>query len=342
VPGLTVVDIDHETGKQFKVYSIGGHVRGKLDGKVYGLPEAPKTWHVLECKSHNDKNFKEVVKKGIKVAKPSHWWQCQKYMELTGLDRCLYIAVNKNTDELHAERIEYDFAAVVQLNVRLERIITQNVAPGRICEDPNKYPCIFCRHKAVCHREAFGRQHCRSCLHSTPMVTLGDTSAPWLCEKFGRTLSVDEQRAGCHAHLYLPDVVPGYQEDSGDDWVSYTLSDGSGWTDQEKKPPPEPEPEDIPTDCGVCGATVHQHCFMSGAFQGCPRDLGKLQNKPPELPAPSDQDRYRYWYRPSTGEVWSTEFASHDSLVALGEVEELSAEEFAQAETYYASLESGQ
>jgi hypothetical protein len=35
-------------------------------------------------------------------------------------------------------------------------------------------------------------------------------------------------------------------------------------------------PEDIPTHCGVCGATLHQHCFMSGSFQGCPRDLGRL------------------------------------------------------------------
>ena len=35
-------------------------------------------------------------------------------------------------------------------------------------------------------------------------------------------------------------------------------------------------PEDIPDECKLCGANPHQHCFMSGAFQGCPRDLRRL------------------------------------------------------------------
>jgi hypothetical protein len=35
-------------------------------------------------------------------------------------------------------------------------------------------------------------------------------------------------------------------------------------------------PENTPAECKVCGAGQHRHCFMSGAFLGCPRDLGKL------------------------------------------------------------------
>lgn len=235
IKGVTVEAVDPETGKQWKVYSHGGHVRGKLDGEAIGLPEAPATIHVVECKSHNDKNFKELVKKGLHAAKPAHWFQCQKYMELRSRTRCLYIAVNKNTDELYSERLRFDPLAIAQLNVRLERIIGSNQAPPRIAEGADKWPCIFCKHKAVCHRETLGRQHCRTCLHSTPIVDHADTAGPWVCEKHGKTRTMDEQRAGCHGHLFLPDTVNGEQIDAGDDFVVYELCDGSRWENRERR-----------------------------------------------------------------------------------------------------------
>ena len=241
IPGVEVTDIDPETGKQWKVYTIGGHVRGKLDGEVIGLPEAPTTIHVVEIKSHNEKSFKEVVKKGVKVSKPSHWWQCQIYMERRGRTRCLYLIVNKNTDERWSERIEFEPTLVMQMMVRLERIIASNEPPPRIRDNAASYPCLMCKHKAVCHSEEFGRRNCRTCINSTPIIDPFSTDATWLCEKFGKTLSPDDQKAGCHAHLLMPHVVPGDQFDAGEDWIAYKMRDGSVWTDQEKKPPPEPE-----------------------------------------------------------------------------------------------------
>jgi hypothetical protein len=245
VPGVTVYDVDPERigrdGKpaQFKVYSHGGHVRGKLDGKVIGLPEAPKTLHVLECKSHNKKNFDELVKKKVKAAKYAHWLQCQKYMQLEGLTRCLYMAVCKDNDDLYSERLEYDAVAITQLDARLERIIALPQPPSRIAENPDKFPCMFCRQKDVCHSAEFGRRHCRTCVHAIPIVD-ETNNAQWVCEKFKKQLTVDEQRAGCHAHLFLPDAVPGKQVDAGDDWVAYEMRDGSRWVDQEKKAATEP------------------------------------------------------------------------------------------------------
>jgi hypothetical protein len=204
VPNVEVLDRDPDrldrggNPQQFKVYSHGGHVRGKLDALACGLPEAPKTWHVVECKSHNDDSFKALQKKGVKESKPAHWLQCQKYMQLMNLTRCLYLAVNKNNDEIYCERIEFDAVAVMQLDARLDRVISTPEAPSRIKDKPTDYPCLLCRHKDVCHGETFGRNHCRTCLHATPIVDAG-TSAKWVCEKFGKELSVDDQRAGCHA-----------------------------------------------------------------------------------------------------------------------------------------------
>ena len=52
-----------------------------------GLLEAPKTWHVVEFKTHSAKSFRELAAKGVAEAKPQHWAQMQVYMHLTGITR---------------------------------------------------------------------------------------------------------------------------------------------------------------------------------------------------------------------------------------------------------------
>lgn len=44
--------------QQARVRGAGGHLRGKIDGQVLGLPEAMKTIHVVECKSSNATAFR--------------------------------------------------------------------------------------------------------------------------------------------------------------------------------------------------------------------------------------------------------------------------------------------
>ena len=63
--GVTVLDIDPDTGRQWHVQTHGGHFGGSLDGVGLGVPEAPKTWHVLEFKTHNARSFAELRKHGV-------------------------------------------------------------------------------------------------------------------------------------------------------------------------------------------------------------------------------------------------------------------------------------
>lgn len=237
--GITVTQ--GEDGGQIKVRALGGHLRGKLDGEATGVPEAPKAEHVVECKTANDKTFKAIavgvtsrkdgtVSKGVKEQKPSHYAQVQTYMHLRSKKRCLYLLVSKNTDEIYVERIEYDAACALALMAKAERVISANRAPSKISDDPAKYPCVMCPASSVCHGQAFGRSNCRTCIHATPLIDAGE-SAQWYCERFGRLLTVEVQKAGCPAHLYLPELVPGEQTDAGDDWVSYKMADGSTWRD---------------------------------------------------------------------------------------------------------------
>ena len=87
------------------------------------LIEAPKTWHVVEFKTHAQKSFTDLAAKKVRESKPQHYAQMQVYMLLTEISRAIYLAVNKNTDDLYVERIELDKAFAAQLLEKAGRII---------------------------------------------------------------------------------------------------------------------------------------------------------------------------------------------------------------------------
>ena len=222
--GVQVHELSPETGKQW-VLSHGAHIGGSMDGAAVGVPEAPATWHVLEFKTHSEKSFNALKSKKVQHAKPEHFAQMQLYMKLSGMTRALYLAVNKNTDELYAERINYDADTAARLLEKAEKIVSASRAPEGVSKDPSFFMCRFCSQSAVCHKDKFAETNCRTCLHST-----ADADG-WHCAKHDKRLEESEQRLGCASHLFIPDMVPGEQTDAGEDWVSYKLQDGSTYVD---------------------------------------------------------------------------------------------------------------
>lgn len=225
--GCEVVD-RQEDGRQIRVDLCGGHVGGYLDSEILGLPEAPKTWHVGEIKSHNLKSFTALKKDGVEKSKPLHYGQMQIYMHARGRDRAVYLAVCKDNDELYAERIHYDAAYCLRLLARAERIIHANDPPARQSENPEFFSCKWCKHHGICHEDAWPRSNCRTCLYSSP-----EDGGSWSCARFSKPLSLDEQKAGCPAMLYLPSLVPGEQIDADEEaeTVVYRLRNGTTWID---------------------------------------------------------------------------------------------------------------
>ncbi len=223
--GATVLEVDPETGRQWRVQAHGGHFGGSLDAVALNLREAPKTWHVLEFKTHASKSFVELVAKGVRQSKPQHYAQMQIYMKLTGMTRAMYLAVNKDNDDLYVERVEADGEFADRLLAKAGRIIFAARPPARISDDPAWYQCRLCSHAGICRHEAPAAVNCRTCLGSTPVV------GGWQCERLQRALSDAEQRGGCSQHLYIPNLVPGEQVDAGEDWVEYRLPDGQVWRD---------------------------------------------------------------------------------------------------------------
>jgi hypothetical protein len=191
------------------------------------VPEAPKTMHVFEAKSMNDRAFKALLKAGcVREGKPEHFAQVQTYLHCQGLTRALYLSVNKNTDELYCERIEYDALFATQLMLKAERIVTSDRRPACSC------PVYFLKAGYGCapNDGLMPARSCRSCLHVTFHL---DGDARVSCGRHNRDLCLDEQRAGCPQHLFNPDAVPGEQTDVDheNERVTYRLATGDVWVD---------------------------------------------------------------------------------------------------------------
>lgn len=136
-----------------QVIALDGQLRGNIDGVVLGVLEAPKREHLLKCSSHKDKYFKDLKNHGVKRAHFEHFIQVQIYMGLLGLKRCLYLAINKNTDEIMQERIEFDSEFFKAQMRRAERIKSAHVAPVKISESPKWWRCKACEYWEDCHGE---------------------------------------------------------------------------------------------------------------------------------------------------------------------------------------------
>ncbi len=101
-----------------------------------GLSRRRRPGTCVEFKTHSAKSFRELVAKGVADAKPQHWAQMQVYMHLTGITRALYVAVCKDTDALHIERVRADADAAERLLAKAARVIHAARPPARISDDP--------------------------------------------------------------------------------------------------------------------------------------------------------------------------------------------------------------
>ena len=200
--GVTVWEAD-QGGAQYHVSFLGGHLSGSVDGVAKGLVEAPKTPHLLEFKTHNDKYFKQLIKHGVQKAKPEHYAQMQLYMNGLKLKRAMYMAVNKNDDSLYTERLKYD-AAFAKLLIEKAKTIIESPVPLEKIGDEDYFKCRFCDAKELCHGEKVADVNCRTCLHSTPKL---DGYQKWFCELHKLDIPAKAQSKGCKHHLFIPQLV---------------------------------------------------------------------------------------------------------------------------------------
>lgn len=174
--GCELVQYD-EKGEQYGFSLWGGLFSGHYDGVVRGIPEAPKTWHLWECKTHNRKSFEELRKLGVEASKPMHFAQMQIYMHMAELERALYTAINKDTDEIYVERVSYDKAFSQSLLDRAEHICFTDEPSPPLGRDASWYQCKGCEMSGICYGRELPKSSCRSCAQVTPQ-----RDGTWKCE----------------------------------------------------------------------------------------------------------------------------------------------------------------
>lgn len=207
--------------KQWRISDVEGHFGGSLDGIADAPFDIPVDVGVsieallsstnnkfipmgeeflLEFKTHNTKSFCKLVTERVKVAKPIHWAQMQIYMHKKGLRFAVYVAVNKNDDDLWIEVVEYDPAEGPRLLARAERVIHARTLPARVGKHPSWHECKFCDYSKQCHYSAPLEKNCRNCKHAEPVA-----GGEWRCNNWNAIIPVDAILKGCDSYSVITD-----------------------------------------------------------------------------------------------------------------------------------------
>lgn len=176
--------------RQLELEGHFGHAKGHIDGKAKNIPTAEKTIHLLEIKTANDKNFKQIEKLGVKRAKPEYYAQVQLYMGHSGLKRTLFICTNKNDEKRYYERIRFDQDKFDELEHIILDILMTDVPPPQI-GDHLYWECKICSAYNICHLNENIERNCRTCKEGTIVPY------DWECGRDNTKLTEDKQRQGC-------------------------------------------------------------------------------------------------------------------------------------------------
>jgi hypothetical protein len=224
---LAGVQVIH-TGDADQLEVSEGMLKGHLDGIILGgVPEAPKSKMVLEMKSYNDKRFQTLEKDGVEKSDPKYYCQCQVYMLLSNLDRCLFVCVNKNDDSMHVERLKLDKSYARTMIDRAKGFALEPHMPPALSDKPDWWQCRFCAAYDLCHGSRTLsplRVTCRTCANVTPKE-----DGSWFCEKCQQNIPFEAQMRAWPCHVIHPDLVPWkLDEDNSADWVAcFVMPDGT-------------------------------------------------------------------------------------------------------------------
>ena len=150
---------DHNDGEQYGFSDLGGRYKGHYDGIIRGIPEAPKTWHILEVKTTAEKHFRAVErlieKHGEKAAleawRPEYYAQAMTYCWYEKLTRHITIISTPGGRDLLTIRTNSNHIFAKSLRDKAQRILEATQPPVRISDRSDWYQCKMCSFNKMCH-----------------------------------------------------------------------------------------------------------------------------------------------------------------------------------------------
>lgn len=214
--GISGLERDPATGKQYRFSEQNGHFGGSMDAKLWGLQPwftdslgvsygsfnlPPETVILGEFKTHGQKSFDNLIEKKVAKAKPEHEIQMSLYTESHHLPLALYCAVNKNTEDLYFEFRQPQPQLARDMNNKAGNIIRSPSPPPRISDSPSWGGCRFCDYRMTCHFGQPPARNCRSCRFSFPTL-----EGQWACNKWNNSIiPFDFQQKGCDSYTVIHD-----------------------------------------------------------------------------------------------------------------------------------------
>lgn len=183
------------TDQQEEMVGTAGHWKGHCDGIAIAEIDIEKKF-LVEFKTHNQKNFDLVKKKGVRDFSSKHYGQCTAYMGYLGLPYCLYVAYNKNTSELWTEIIMFSDIDFQELKRKeMEVIASDSLLPRIGNGSPAWFECKFCDARKVCFGKEKPPVTCRTC---SAVDILPD--GIWFCTFHNMQLNKEQQAEACEQY----------------------------------------------------------------------------------------------------------------------------------------------
>ena len=239
IPGVTLVTVDPDTGRQIGYEDFGGHLKGHADGVIMGLLNATQTPHIWEhkCSAKQKDLLKQIItlgeKNALKKWNYTYYAQHILYMHYEKLKRGYLTCSNPGGRGHIGLRTDADPKEVENLRAKAERIIFNEEAPDRISKDPTYYICKWCDFSDICHGDQAADRNCRTCMHVTPTQ-----EGTWRCDKSPEPsdhwdISYETQETGCMRHRYNPSFVPGevIEFNALENRVTYVMDNNENWVD---------------------------------------------------------------------------------------------------------------
>lgn len=179
--GLHVMEKDPMTGRQWRYTTFGGHAMGNADG----LMETDGETVGVEIKSMNDSKHKEFASKGVKTSHPMYYDQMQFMMGLSGIQRFVLVAYNKNNSSYHHEYVDFDMFRFESLMLKVEQVISNQA--HRIATDESDWRCKSCFKLDACWHGALpAKRDVRTCGNS-----VGEADGTFSCSVCDGTTCTD-------------------------------------------------------------------------------------------------------------------------------------------------------
>lgn len=112
----------------------------------------PELNAVIDIKVIKSSSYKEFVRKGLKAWSQLYHAQLQAYMGMGDFPYAYLLALNKDSGELHDERVKFNAEYYGALKTRAELVHSAPSEPPRVSGNPAWYLCKMCRFRGVCHK----------------------------------------------------------------------------------------------------------------------------------------------------------------------------------------------